>query len=138
MSGGRTTLVAAFLAAVALASPAFACPTTDQGFQRLATGDAEVAYRWDPAELRVGRFFAAEVVACKTPHDEPVGEIRLDATMPAHGHGMNYRPAAAQTAPGHYKFTGLMLHMAGTWRLTIDLVQGSKRTRLTHDLKLSP
>ena len=126
------------LATVALASPAFACPAAEQGFRRLASVDAEVAYRWEPAELKVGRFFAAEVVACRAPNSEPVREIRLDATMPAHGHGMNYRPAAAQTAPGHYKFTGLMLHMAGTWRVTIDLVQGSKRTRLTHEVKLAP
>jgi hypothetical protein len=130
--------VAALLPMVALASPTFACPAPEQGFQRLASQDAEVAYRWDPADLKVGRFFAAEVVACKTPSSEPVREIRLDAIMPAHGHGMNYRPAAVQTAPGHYKFTGLMLHMAGTWRVTIDLVQGAKRTRLTHEVKLAP
>jgi hypothetical protein len=137
MTGGPISL-AVILASVALAPPAFSCPAPEQGFRRLASGDAEVAYRWDPAELKVGRFFAAEVVACKAPSSEPVREIRIDATMPAHGHGMNYRPAAAQTAPGHYKFTGLMLHMAGTWRLTIDLVQGTKRTRLTHEVKLAP
>ncbi len=138
MSGGAIALVTAILATVALSSLAFACPTPEQGFQRLASADAEVAYRWEPAELKVGHFFAAEVVACRAPNSEPVREIRLDATMPAHGHGMNYRPSAAQTAPGHYKFTGLMLHMAGTWRVTIDLVQGNKRTRLTHDVKLAP
>jgi hypothetical protein len=138
MTGGSTVLVAAIWATVAFASPAFACPTPEQGFRRLASADAEVAYRWDPAELKVGRFFAAEVVACRAPSSEPVREIRLDATMPAHGHGMNYRPSAAQTAPGHFKFTGMMLHMAGTWRVTIDLVQGAKRTRLTHEVKLAP
>ncbi len=138
MTGGAIALVAAILATAALASNALACPAAEQGFQRLASGDAEVAYRWDPAELKVGRFFAAEVVACKAPSSEPVREIRIDATMPAHGHGMNYRPAAAQSAPGHYKFTGLMLHMAGTWRVTIDLVQGAKRTRLMHEVKLAP
>ena len=138
MKGGCIALVAAVLGTAAVTLPVFACPTPEQGFQRLASDDAEVAYRWDPAELKVGRFFAAEVVACKTPHSEPVREIRIDATMPAHNHGMNYRPSAAQTGPGHYKFTGLMLHMAGTWRLTIDLVQGSKRTRLTHEIKLAP
>jgi hypothetical protein len=138
MTGGPIALVAAILANAALAVPALACPAAEQGFQRLASAEAEVAYRWDPAELKVGRFFAAEVIACRTPGTEPVREIRIDATMPAHNHGMNYRPSAAQTAPGHYRFTGLMLHMAGTWRVTIDLVQGSKRTRLTHEVKLAP
>jgi YtkA-like len=126
------------IAVAILATPALACPSADQGFRRLASADAEVAYRWDPAELQLGRFFTAEVVACRAPSGEPVGEIRIDATMPAHGHGMNYRPAATLAAPGHYKFTGLMLHMPGTWRVTIDLIQGAKRTRLTHDVSLKP
>jgi hypothetical protein len=29
-----------------------------------------------------------------------------------------------------------MLHMPGRWRITFDLVQGSKRTRLTHEVSL--
>ena len=78
------------------------------------------------------------MVACRAPGPEPVGEIAIDATMPAHGHGMNYRPAAARTGPGHYRFTGLMLHMPGTWRVTFDLIQGAKRTRLTHEVNLKP
>ena len=126
------------LAAGALALPASACPTTEQGFRRLASPDAEVAYRWEPAELKVGQFFTAEIVACRAPKEEPVRAIMIDATMPAHGHGMNYRPAATRTAPGHYRFTGLMLHMPGTWRVTIDLLQGGKRTRLTHEVNLRP
>lgn len=114
------------------------CPSQAEGYRRLQSSDAEVAYRWEPAELKIGQFFAVEVVACRAPGTEPVGGIVIDATMPAHGHGMNYRPSAKNVAPGHYRFTGLMLHMAGTWRVTIDLVQGAKRTRLTHEVKLSP
>ena len=138
MSGVLTTLLSAALASIALAPQASACPTTEQGFHRLASPDAEVAYRWEPAELKVGQFFTAEVVACRAPGADPVREISIDATMPAHGHGMNYRPAAARAAPGHYRFTGLMLHMPGKWRMTIDLVQGAKRTRLTHEVNLRP
>ena len=62
--------------------------------------EAEIAYRWEPAELKVGRFFAAEVIACRAPDAEPVRAIVLDAHMPAHGHGMNYRPAADADGPG--------------------------------------
>jgi hypothetical protein len=131
-------LSVAGLAVAGLALPAFACPTTQEGFRRLASADAEVAYRWEPAELKVGQFFTAEAVACRAPGPEPVDAILIDATMPAHGHGMNYRPAAVRAAPGHYRFTGLMLHMPGTWQVTIDLVQGAKRTRLTHEVKLAP
>jgi hypothetical protein len=119
------------------ASSASAC-TVPEGFARLATPEAEIAYRWEPRELKVGRFFAAEVIACRVPGPEAVRAIALDALMPAHGHGMNYRPAVRQTGPGSFRFTGLMLHMAGTWRLTFDLFQGDRRTRLTHEVTLGP
>ena len=107
-----------------------------EGFARLATPEAEIAYRWEPGVLRVGQFFAAEVIACRAPG--PVREIVLDAQMPAHGHGMNYRPTATPTGPGRFRVTGLMLHMAGTWRLTFDLVHGDTRTRLTQEVTLGP
>ena len=136
----RASGVVAVLAleAVMLAMPASACPTTEQGYRRLASPDAEVAYRWEPTELKIGQFFAAEIVACRAPKEEPVRAIMIDATMPAHGHGMNYRPSAVRTGPGQYRFTGLMLHMPGTWLVTIDLLQDGKRTRLTHEVKPKP
>ncbi len=31
-----------------------------------------------------------------------------------------------------------MLHMPGTWQITFDLIQGAKRTRLTHEVTLKP
>ncbi len=118
------------------ARAAAACPAEMQGFQRLQTADAEIAYRWEPAEPKVGQFFAAEVVACRAPGPEPVAQIAIDATMPAHGHGMNYRPKAEPAGAGRTRFTGLMLHMPGTWRITFDLIQGTRRTRLTHEVNL--
>jgi hypothetical protein len=127
--------LAAALAAVAAARAAD-CPAEAQGFRRLETADAAVAYRWEPAQLKVGQFFTAEVVACRASGSEPVGRIAIDATMPAHGHGMNYRPRAEPAGAGRYRFTGLMLHMPGTWRLTFDLFQGSRRTRLTEDVRV--
>jgi len=128
---------AALLAGLVPAAAHDACPSEAQGFRRLKTADAEIAYRWDPAELKVGQFFAAEVVACRTAGGpEPVGQIAIDATMPAHGHGMNYRPKAERVETGHHRFSGLMLHMPGTWHITFDLIQGGKRFRLTHEVKL--
>ena len=130
-------LPALLLAALAGATPAAAaaCPADGEGFRRLKTADAEIAYRFEPAEPKVGQFLAMEVVACRAPGAAPV-EIAIDATMPAHGHGMNYRPAAVRAGAGHYRFTGLMLHMPGTWHITFDLIQGATRTRLTQELSI--
>jgi hypothetical protein len=128
--------MAGLAAAAVPAAAAVDCPAEAQGFRRLETADATVAYRWEPAQLKVGQFFAAVVVACRTPGAAPVDAIAVDATMPAHGHGMNYRPKAEPAGAGRYRFTGLMLHMPGTWRLTFDLFQGAKRTRLTEDVRV--
>ncbi len=116
---------------------ATAC-TVPEGFVRLASAEAEIAYRWEPERLKVGQFFAAEVIACRAPGAEVVSGVVLDAQMPAHGHGMNYRPTSTQLAPDRFRVTGLMLHMPGRWRLTFDLVHGDRRTRLSQDVDLKP
>ncbi len=128
--------VAATLVMGTLAAGAEACAPAAEGFARLASSEAEIAYRWQPGELKVGQFFEAEVVAC--PGGGVVGEIVLDAQMPAHGHGMNYRPTVQRTAPGRFRVTGMMLHMPGTWRISFDLMQGERRVRLTQDVILGP
>jgi hypothetical protein len=129
-------LLLAALAGAAAATADAACPADGQGLRRLKTADAEIAYRFEPAEPKVGEFLAMEVWACRVPGAAPVDEIAIDAAMPAHGHGMNYRPAAVRAGAGHYRFTGLMLHMPGTWRITFDLIQGATRTRLAHEVNL--
>ena len=117
---------------------AAACPSERDGYARLATPEAEIAYRWEPREIKVGRFFEAEVVACRAPGAGEIGRVVIDARMPAHGHGMNYRPKATQLSPDRFRFTGLMLHMAGQWQLSFDVYQGDKRTRLSRELNLKP
>jgi hypothetical protein len=129
--------VVALLVAIADAQGAAAC-AVPEGFARLSTAEAEIAYRWEPGTLKVGQFFTAEVIACRAPGAGAVREIVLDAQMPAHGHGMNYRPTVTSTGQGRFRVTGMMLHMAGTWRLTFDLVQGDIRTRLTQEVILGP
>ncbi len=136
----RGVLTAMLLAALADIAPAIAadnaCPGAAQGFQGVKEGDLEFAVRWDPAELKVGQFFAAEVVYCGTYKWWPDDRIKIDAVMPAHGHGMNYRPTAERIAAGHYRFTGLMLHMPGTWRFRFSHMRGDVGFMLEHDVDL--
>jgi len=119
------------------ASPAWACEVPE-GFMRLASPEAEIAYRWVPAGPKVGRLFGAEVIACRAPEPGPPSRLVLDAQMPAHGHGMNYRPTVAETGPGRFRVEGLMLHMAGQWIVTFDLYQGDRRIRLSQTIELAP
>jgi hypothetical protein len=137
MTGLPPALLA--LASILLAPlPSFAaCPDAAQGYARLSTPDAEIAYRWQPDALKVGQFFAMDVVVCRTLGVDAVQTIIVDAQMPAHGHGMNYRPTTTAGGQSQFRASGLMLHMPGRWHLTVDLVQGDRRTRLTHDLDLA-
>ena len=135
---GLTPLLALILALCVCSEAAAACPSDGEGFARLATAEAEIAYRWEPREIKVGRFFEAEVVACRAPVAGVIGRIAIDARMPAHGHGMNYRPKATQLGPDRFRFTGLMLHMPGQWQLTFDMYQGERRTRLSQQLDVKP
>jgi len=137
LAGRGGSLLLTFLAAISAPPVASAC-TVPEGFARLGTPEAEIAYRWQPEAPKVGQFFEAEVIACRGPGPDAVREVVLDAQMPAHGHGMNYRPTTTETAPGRFRITGLMLHMPGRWRLTFDLMQGGRRTRLAHELDLKP
>ncbi|MGE0851029.1 MAG: hypothetical protein AB7O44_15605 [Hyphomicrobiaceae bacterium] len=130
-------LSAAVAFAALSATTATAC-LIPEGFARLASPEAEIAYRWQPERLKVGQFFEAEVIACPAPAGREVREVVLDAQMPAHGHGMNYRPTVTALGPGRFRITGLMLHMAGRWRLTFDLVRDDARTRLVREVELRP
>jgi hypothetical protein len=45
--------------------------------------------------------------------------IDVDATMPAHGHGMNIEPIISSTEDGTFLAEGLLWHMEGEWEIVI-------------------
>jgi len=47
--------------------------------------------------------------------------LRVDATMPEHRHGMNYRPSVQALGDGVWRVEGLLWHMAGRWELRLDV-----------------
>tara|TARA_R110000787_G_scaffold116367_2_gene226555 strand:+ start:248 stop:730 length:483 start_codon:yes stop_codon:yes gene_type:complete len=115
---------------VAAAEP---CPAHDfgDGTTTLSKDGATVIYRTVPAEIAVGQPFSVEAVACRDDKTAATA-IRLDAGMPAHGHGMNYAPSERKLGPGHSAFDGLVFHMPGRWQMTFDVYEGERRTRLDH------
>jgi hypothetical protein len=64
--------------------------------------------------------------------------MRVDATMPEHGHGMNYRASLAPLGNGHWRAEGLLFHMPGRWALLLDVqASAAKRTeRLQGSIEL--
>ncbi|HTE06134.1 MAG TPA: hypothetical protein VK824_08060 [Planctomycetota bacterium] len=52
--------------------------------------------------------------------------LELDATMPAHGHGMNRTPAVTARGDGTFVVDGMLFHMAGEWNLIFHVYVGTE------------
>jgi hypothetical protein len=119
------------LAALLAASPAVACELPGGTAQKIESAKYLVLYRTSPAPLKVGQHFALEFAVCPTPES-----VRVDARMPEHRHGMNYRPTVTATGDGRYKAEGLMLHMAGKWELVFEVRAKDKVERVAQIIRL--
>jgi hypothetical protein len=84
--------------------------------------------------VAVGRQLDLAIVVCPPP-GTAVDRVVVDATMPAHRHGMNYRPVVTPGAEGSYRASGLLFHMPGDWRLTVDAYAEGWSRRFSLDLK---
>ncbi len=92
-------------------------------------------WRIEPAPLRLGEFFAIVVSACEQ-RGRRVSRLKVDATMPAHQHGMNYAPTVTSEGGGRFNAKGLLLHMPGRWEFTFDLVGDASRETLRSTVEL--
>ncbi len=68
----------------------------------------------------VGTPFDLDLKVCSAD-DEAANRVSVDATMPAHKHGMNYEPQLSKTAEGEFKATGFLFHMPGLWQITVSV-----------------
>ncbi len=99
-------------------TPAVACPLAPADGTPV-TGDG-VAVAWRVADgqaIEVSRHFALRVRLC--PADATLRAV--DATMPAHRHGMNYRSTLQPLGDGLWQVEGLLFHMRGAWELTLSV-----------------
>jgi hypothetical protein len=108
---------------------AAACPLPKPAVQQ---GAVQAAWKIDAAPITVGRHFAIDVQLC--PADATLA--RVDATMPEHKHGMNYRPSVKATGAGRWRAEGLMFHMPGRWELRLDVQAGGRTETLVDTITL--
>jgi len=114
------------LAADAPATPSGAAATSGcgadlAGARRVETARHVIAWRADPPKIPAGRHFAIDIVACAKPGVPAASGISVDARMPSHGHGMNYKAAIKAIGEGRYRAEGLLFHMPGSWELVFDV-----------------
>jgi hypothetical protein len=94
-----------------------------------------VAFHPEPLQIEVGQPFSLLFNIC-TKSNEPAELVAVDAQMPEHRHGMNYRPTIVAVGDGRYRVDGMVFHMPGRWELSIDVRAGEESERLTHDFIL--
>lgn len=114
----RTVRLDAALALLLACAGAQACELPDA--KRLEARSFSLAYRTVPARIPVGAHFALEILVCpKAGAAIPVA-IRVDATMPEHRHGMNYKPSISMQGGGRFRSEGWMFHMPGRWEFVFE------------------
>ena len=129
MSRAGIVAVGALLAAGA----APACPLLPADGTLVAGAHASGAWRTaDGSPLATARPLELLVTVC------PAGArlVRVDATMPEHRHGMNYRPTLAEAGDGRWRVQGMLLHMAGRWELRFDTEAPAGRESLRSSVML--
>lgn len=104
-----------------LAGPAIACtPPALEGARRIEGARHVLLLRSAPAPVPLNAPFAIELALCARD-GAAVALPRVDAWMPAHRHGMNYRPSVTALGPGRFRAEGLLFHMPGRWEFVVEV-----------------
>ena len=135
--------MASFAVAVTLVSGvpgAVADPCTESAraasARRVESGRYVLVFQPAPAPIAVGQHFSVDVVVCPRDGARPATGLRLDAVMPEHRHGMNYRATVSPRGDGRFVAEGLLFHMPGRWQLVFDVESGGGSERLVADVPL--
>jgi hypothetical protein len=127
-------LAAAFAPAAGGAAQACDPPLQGAAIRVMRSGSHAVAWRAEPQPIAVGTHFAVELAVCAATGAGAFDTVAVDADMPEHRHGMNYRASVVALGQGRYRAEGLMFHMAGRWRLTVELRAAAAVERLTDEV----
>ena len=130
-SAGRSARSALAAAACVFASTAALACELPPGV-RIESERVEISYWTIPAKIAVGQPFALELAACPKQGAVVSERVKLDAHMPEHRHGMNYRIKVVTLGPGRFHSEGWLFHMPGRWEFVFDI--GAER--LTHSVQI--
>ncbi len=100
--------------------------------QVLREAGVQVQWQARPAVITVGKHFALEITVCPASAELS----RVDASMPEHRHGMNYRPSLKPLGGGRWRAEGLLWHMSGRWELRLDLKHEGQDLHLRQSVTL--
>lgn len=89
-------------------------PTPDVRTVDTLSGAHTVTYTPSPDPIPFNDFFDLVI-------DVDADDIAVDATMPAHGHGMNVVPTVTSDGDGLWTVEGMLFHMTGEWELVVTV-----------------
>lgn len=103
--------------------------------ETLRSDGFSVNFSIEPEDIQVGQPFSLVMRICE--NGKPwSGGLDVDAGMPSHGHGMNYRLEIQAAGGGAYNANGLVFHMPGEWRLSFRLSTENGSLELQHTITL--
>ncbi len=102
------------------------------GAARIESKGYVLAYRTEPAKIRIGEHFMVDFIICAKDASVAPTAVRVDATMPEHRHGMNYRPSVTRRGPHQFRAEGLLFHMPGRWDFSFEVQGAGTHERITH------
>ena len=104
--------------------------------ETIETAKYALAFRTQPEKIEIGQHFAVELALCAKDGAAAPESVRVDAHMPDHRHGMNYKTTVASTGAGRYRAEGLMFHMPGRWEYIFEVRAAGANERLTKSVML--
>ena len=92
----------------------------------MSTGDQQIS---------TSQQLTIDVTIC-SKDNVTIEHLKVDATMPAHGHGINYIPKITDKGENRYTASGLLLHMPGMWRLEVTFNADGSTHRFIRDIEI--
>jgi hypothetical protein len=112
---------------LSVASPASAsCLPSDGGTPMAISnvGRFAASLHFSATPVKVGAPFAIAVRLC-SPDSAKIERLVIDARMPAHRHGMNYKPEITLKGEGAYEARGFLFHMPGKWEIMLSVTDAA-------------
>ena len=95
-----------------------------------------MVFRTLPEKVVIGQHFAVELAVCAKTGAASPENVRVDANMPDHRHGMNYKTVVSATGAQRYRAEGLMFHMPGRWEYVFEVRSAGETERITTSVTL--
>ena len=104
------------------------------GVSRVEGRDVVLAFKTRPVKIKVGELFGMDVSVCAK--QRTVKGLAVDASMPEHKHGMNYKPTVTKNAVDGFSANGMLFHMPGRWQFAFDVTTSTGSERLLHTVSI--